>query len=93
MQAYVMYLETLCPGDCNQPKAKAWHSDNEGWYRTPDENVSVCQACTALRRHNDDTAKPVEFIGLIHDRDYDTNPLPTYASAAQRRHARGGERS
>lgn len=94
MLAYEQHLNTLCPGICGQPKALAWHSDNEGWYRTPDDDVSVCQACTALRRHTDETAKPVEFIGLVHDRDYETDPLPAYASAAQRRAAkRGGGRS
>lgn len=92
MLAYQIYLDTLCPGICGQPKAKAWHSDNEGWYRTPDDAVNVCQACTAIQRYSTDTAKPVEFIGLVHDRDYDTDPLPAYGSAAQRRAAHGGRR-
>lgn len=79
MLAYRMYLDSLCPGGCGQPRALAHHPDNEGWYDV-DDHRTTCHACTALRRAEDDGSKeptkPVEFLHVIHDRDYKTRPLP-----------------
>lgn len=78
MLAYQQYLDSLCQGGCGQPKRLAHHPDNDGWYDVDGERV-VCHACTALRRAEDDgskePAKPVEFLVLNHERDYNTHPL------------------
>lgn len=78
MLAYRMYLNSLCSGDCGQPRALAHHPANDGWYGVG-ERV-ICHACTALKRAanegSKEPVKPVEYYVLDHDRDYDANPLP-----------------
>lgn len=79
MLAYRMYLDSLCPGGCGQPKRLAHHPDNDGWYEVDDEQVVVCHACTALEQAAKDGSseqvKPVQFYVIRHDRDYSTRPL------------------
>lgn len=78
MLAYKMHLNSLCPGGCGQPRRLAHHPDNEGWYDVDADRV-VCHACTALERAkhegSKEPVKPIEFISIVHDRDYATHPL------------------
>lgn len=90
MVAYQLYLDSLCPG-CGQPRAKAHHSDNDGWYRIAE--AVVCHACTVARKHGQDgEVDPVEYLTVVDDRDYQKNPLPAYGSAAARERTCGGRR-
>lgn len=86
--AYRAHLGTICDG-CGQPKAQAYHSDNDGWYGVADETV-VCHACTAIAQHSNPNAEPVELLRLVHDRNYEKNPLPVFGSAGARKASRGG---
>ena len=73
MLGYRAYLATLCSGGCGQPRDLAHHWDNDGWYET---EGTTCHACTALKQAGSkEPVEPVEFLGVIHPRDYATNPL------------------
>lgn len=46
LMALDAWEDTLCPGPCGQPKAKAWHTDTDGWW----EHASYhCYACSEIR--------------------------------------------
>lgn len=77
--AWRSYKATLCSG-CGQPKERAWHPDNDGWFEV--EDGPVCHACTAMKaHHHPDPTKPVEpaaFPYVVDTRDYAANPLPPW---------------
>lgn len=79
MLAWRRYKDSIC-GGCGQPKAHAWHPDNDGWFEV--EHRITCHACTALERarHEDskEPAKPVEYLQIVDTRDYDAQPLAPY---------------
>lgn len=81
MLARAMYLRTLCPGICGQPKELAWSPHNEGWYEAGEEHV--CHACTSLQNHGrkPDEQAPVVFLDLDYTRDHATHPLPAPGAA------------
>jgi hypothetical protein len=74
MLAYRQYLSGLCA--CGEPKATARHPDNDGWFEIDTAATVVCHGCTAIERHRDPAAKPVEYLRLVDTRDYDARPLP-----------------
>lgn len=78
MLAWREYQRSLCEG-CGHEKAKAWHPDNEGWLKVPDDR-QICWACTAIReaQHegSSEPVKPVEYLTVIDTRDYNAKPLP-----------------
>lgn len=78
VMAYRRYQATLCR--CGEPKERAWHWDNEGWYEVdPDEDFLTCHACTALARAENPEADPVRYpVRLRNDRDYAEKPLPPF---------------
>lgn len=75
--AYKLWERSLCDG-CGQPRSRAHHPDNDGYYRASE--AVVCHACTALRRAHQsgskEPVKPVELFHVVHDRDYEADPLP-----------------
>jgi hypothetical protein len=75
--AHRAYLATLCPGGCGQPREKAHHPDNDGWYEA---EPTTCYACTAReqaeREGSREPVKPFTLIGIHDVRDYDQKPLP-----------------
>lgn len=75
MIAWGIHKSTLCSG-CGQPREKAHHPDNDGWYEPTDP--VICHACTALARAraDDGDAPPAEYFGVIDTRDYAAKPLP-----------------
>lgn len=77
MLAYKAYQDELCPG-CGQPKATAWHPDNQGWWDADHE--VTCHPCTAIRAagasESGKEVEPVRYIGVTDTRDYDKKPLP-----------------
>lgn len=78
--AYRQYLGGLCK--CGEPRARAHHPDNDGWYDVDAAATVVCHACTAIERHRDPAAKAVEYLRLVHTRDYEAKPLPSPADMA-----------
>lgn len=79
--AYGKHKASRCPG-CGEPKSLAWHPDNDGYYTVPDDLRVVCHGCTALAKvraegssPSSEPVKPVEYLGVIHDRNYETHPL------------------
>ena len=80
MMARHMHRRSLCSG-CGQPREKAWHPDNDGWFEVTD--TITCHACTAERRHGSDSpseVKPVEFPVVTYTRDETKKPLPSMAA-------------
>lgn len=77
--AYRMYRDTLCR--CGEPKATAWHWDNEGFYEVDeDEDFVTCHACTALEQSANPDADPVRYpVNLRYTR---TRPLPPFDPTA-----------
>lgn len=60
---------------CGQPKAKAWHWDNEGEYEAS-KVPTICWACTAMDRAEKADA-PVHVLHHVeYVRDETRNPLP-----------------
>ena len=73
MLALRMYEGTLCPR-CGEPKATAWHMDNEGHFAVTAEYV--CNPCTAREGHGaEDEVHPVTFVEVTDTRDYAEDPL------------------
>lgn len=66
---------------CGQPKDRAFHPDNEGWYDA--DEVVVCWACTALDQAEDPKAGPHQLHVIRDMRDYEAKPLPPWPTAAE----------
>jgi hypothetical protein len=61
-----------CVG-CGQPRSRAWHPDQDGWY---DAVVYECQACEAIQQaQQDDKRLPGSYVGVTDSRPAD-RPLP-----------------
>lgn len=77
MLAYREYQATLCPGGCGQPRDRAHHPDNDGWFEA---ETTTCYACTARaqaeRADSNEPVKPVELTSVVDVRDYEKKPLP-----------------
>jgi hypothetical protein len=72
MLALAMHRRTLCPR-CGEPKATAWHVDNEGHWGVVAEYT--CQPCTVLKSGDDGESQPVTFTVVADTRDYAEFPL------------------
>lgn len=66
MLALRSYRSTLCPG-CGNPKATAWHVDNDGHWEAKAEYT--CQPCTVR------AGDPQTYTVVLDTRDYETDPL------------------
>lgn len=77
MLAWREYSDSLCLG-CSQPKATAWHPDNDGWLEVTGR--TTCHGCTAIEREahdgSDGPVRPVEYLTVTDVRDYAKKPLP-----------------
>lgn len=68
MLALRVHRSTLCPG-CGNPKATAWHVDNDGHWEAKAEYT--CQPCTVRAPEG----HPVTFTVVVDTRDYEADPL------------------
>lgn len=76
--AYRLWKTTMCPR-CGEPKAHAWHWDNEGFYELDEDHEITCWSCTAIQG---DSEKPVTFPRVLYTRDLDARPLPPFEMPA-----------
>lgn len=74
--AWRRHKASFCPG-CGEPKATAWHPDNDGHFAVTQE--ITCHGCTAKVAHGHEgtePVKPVTYLLVEDTRDYAADPLP-----------------